>query len=131
LFSYSLETSVASDSIVLSERQSLCDYKLLWFLFSLHQRWHRQKNCVATYQYTDIYGTVPLCLFLNKPHLFSPTQRGFIFIQLVAITCFWMYWVPFSGMSTQKPYKGRRNKICTFFCMDFVDFYFIFLCRFL
>jgi len=37
--------------------------------------------------HTFVMEATPLCLFLNKPHVFSLTQHRFIVIQFVTLTC--------------------------------------------
>jgi hypothetical protein len=56
----------------------------------------------------------PVCLLLNKVHLFSLIQNRFILIQIVPLhVCYIFRPVrrPSPGMSIQKPYKERYNKI--------------------
>jgi hypothetical protein len=57
---------------------------------------------------------IPLCLLLGKLHLYSATQRRFVFIKIVPSHVYYMFWPvlePSSGMSIHKFYKGRSNKI--------------------
>jgi len=57
----------------------------------------------------------PLCLLLHQLHLLSRTQHRFILIQIVPLhmrhTFRPVLGKPSSGMSKQKSYKGRYNKI--------------------
>ena len=60
---------------------------------------------------------IPVCLLLNKPHLYGLTQHRFILSQLVTLTYMLHVLRPSSVMSIQKPYTGR---FCIFLCMFFV-----------
>jgi len=61
---------------------------------------------------SSIYVDLQLCLLLNKLHLFSLTQHRVVLIQLVTLhECYTFRHVlgPPSGISIQKPYKGRYS----------------------
>jgi hypothetical protein len=57
---------------------------------------------------------IPLRLLLSKLHLYSATQRRFVFINILPSHVYYMFrpvLKPLSGMSIHKFYKGRSNKI--------------------
>jgi len=90
-----------------------CFYDMLFGHSSLTAVCGYEKMVIIVLFVPAFIAAIPLCSLFKKPHLFSLTKHRFILIQLVTVIYMYMFRPvlrPSSGMSIQKPYKGRYNK---------------------